>query len=56
MNTKKSLIILIFLLLSFLISTSVVFATGDGNYSRPSLRGLKNLLVVVQIEKPDRID
>ena len=52
MRTKKILIILIVVFLSFLISTSVVFAIGDDNYSRPSLRGLKKLLVVVQIEKP----
>lgn len=52
MNSKKCLIILIVVFLSFLISTSVVFAIGNDNYSRPSLRGLKKLLVVVQIEKP----
>jgi hypothetical protein len=52
MRTKTILIILIVVFLSFLISTSVVFAIGDDNYSRPSLRGLKKLLVVVQIEKP----
>jgi hypothetical protein len=52
MRTKNILIILIVVFLSFLISTSVVFAIGDDNYSRPSLRGLKKLLVVVKIEKP----
>jgi hypothetical protein len=52
MNSKKCSIILIVVFLSFLISTSVVFAIGNDNYSRPSLRGLKKLLVVVQIEKP----
>jgi hypothetical protein len=52
MSSKKYLIILIVVFLSFLIFTSVVFAIGDDNYSRPSLRGLKKLLVVVQIEKP----
>jgi hypothetical protein len=52
MNSKKCLIILIVAFLSYLISTSIVFAIGDDNYSRPSLRGLKKLLVVVQIEKP----
>jgi hypothetical protein len=52
MRTKNILIILIVVFLSFLIFTSVVFAIGDDNYSRPSLRGLKKLLVVVQIEKP----
>jgi len=46
------LITLIVLFLSFSISTPVVFAIGDDDYSRPSLRGLKKLLVVVQIEKP----
>jgi hypothetical protein len=40
------------LLLSFLISKSVVFAIGDDQYSRPSLKDLKKLAVVVQIEKP----
>ena len=52
MNSKKCLITLIVVFLSFSISTSVVFAIGDDNYSRPSLRGLKKLLVVVQIGKP----
>ena len=52
MNSKKCLITLIVLFLSFSISTPVVFAIGDDDYSRPSLRGLKKLLVVVQIEKP----
>jgi hypothetical protein len=52
MNSKKCLITLILLFLSFSISTPVVFAIGDDDYSRPSLRGLKKLLVVVQIEKP----
>jgi hypothetical protein len=52
MSIKKYLIILIVVLLSFLISTSVVFAIGDDRYSRPSLKGLKKLSVVVQIEKP----
>ena len=36
----------------FLISTSVCFAIGDDQYSRPSLKGLKKVSVVVQIEKP----
>jgi hypothetical protein len=51
MSTKKYLIILIFVLLSFLISTPVVFAIGDDDYSRSSLRGLKKLLVAVEIQK-----
>jgi uncharacterized protein YpmB len=52
MRTKTILIILIVVFLSFLISTSVVFAIGDDQYSRPSLRGVKKLSVVVQIENP----
>ena len=52
MRIKKCLIILIAVLLSFLISTPVVIAIGDDKYSRASLKGLKKLSVVVQIEKP----
>jgi hypothetical protein len=52
MNSKKSLTILSVVLLSFFISSSVVFAIGDDKYSRPSLKDLKKLCVVVQIEKP----
>jgi hypothetical protein len=52
MNTKKFFIILIIGLLSFLISTSVAFAIGDDDYSRLSLRGIKKMSVIVQIEKP----
>jgi hypothetical protein len=52
MRTKKLLIILIVVFLSFLMSTSIGFAIGDDQYSRPSLRGLKKLLVVVQIKNP----
>jgi hypothetical protein len=52
MSIKKCLIILIVVLLSFLISTPVVIAIGDDKYSRPSLKGLRKLSVVVQIEKP----
>jgi len=51
MSIKKCLIILIAVLLSFLISTPVVMAIGDDKYSRASLKGLKKLSVVVQIEK-----
>jgi hypothetical protein len=51
MSIKKCLTILILLLLSFLISTPVVIAIGDDKYSRASLKGLKKLSVVVQIEK-----
>jgi hypothetical protein len=52
MSIKKCLTTFIILLLSFLISTPVVIAIGDDKYSRPSLKGLKKLSVVVQIEKP----
>jgi len=52
MNIKKSLIFLIVVFLSFLISTSVCFAIGDDQYSRSSLKNLKKVSVVVQIEKP----
>jgi hypothetical protein len=52
MSIKKCLSIMIVVLLSFLISTPVVFAIGDDRYSRQSLKGLKKLSVVVQIEKP----
>lgn len=52
MSIKKCLTILIVLLLSFLISTPVVIAIGDDKYSCASLKGLKKLSVVVQIEKP----
>jgi hypothetical protein len=38
MKCKKCLILLAPLLLSFLISKSVVFAIGDDQYSRPSLK------------------
>jgi hypothetical protein len=51
MRSKKCLIILILVFLSFLMSTSIGFSIGDDQYSRPSLRGIKKLLVVVQIEK-----
>jgi hypothetical protein len=52
MSSKRFLVIWPVLLLSFLISTSVVFAIGDDHYSRTSLRGLKKLSVIVQIEEP----
>jgi hypothetical protein len=51
MNGKRCLIISI-LVLSLLASTSTVLAIGDDKHSRPSLKGLKKLIVVVQIEKP----
>ncbi len=50
MSSKKYLIILIVVFLSLLITTSVAFAIGDDQYSRPSLKGLKKLSLVVQIE------
>lgn len=52
MSSKKSLTILSVVFLSFFITASVVFAIGDDKYSRPSLKDLKKLSVVVQIEKP----
>jgi hypothetical protein len=52
MSGKKCLIIAIMMFLSFFILTSAVFAIGDDRYSRPSLKGLTKLSVVVQIEKP----
>jgi len=51
MAGKRCLIISI-VALSLLVSTSTVSAIGDDTYSRPSLKGLKKLAVVVQIEKP----
>lgn len=51
MSGKKNLVIAI-VLLHFLISTSGAFAIGDDKNSRSSLKGLKKLSVVVQIEKP----
>ena len=52
MKSKRCLIISMVVCLSFIVSTSTVLAIGDDNYSRPSLKGLKKLTVVVQIEKP----
>ena len=52
MNSKKCLINLIVVFLTLLVSTPTVLAIGDDKYSRPSLKGLKKLSVVVQIEKP----
>ena len=52
MKSKRCLIISTVVCLSFLVSTSTVLAIGDDKYSRPSLKGLKKLTVVVQIEKP----
>jgi hypothetical protein len=52
MNRRKCLILPIVVLLTFLVFISTVLAIGDDMYSRPSLKGLKKLMVVVQIEKP----
>jgi hypothetical protein len=51
MNRKRCVVTSI-VALSLLLSTSTVLAIGDDKYSRPSLKGLKKLIVVVQIEKP----
>jgi hypothetical protein len=51
MNSKGCLIISI-IVLSLLLPTSAVLAIGDDPYSRPSLKGLRKLAVVVQIGKP----
>lgn len=51
MSVKNCLIILVVGLLSFLTASPAGFAIGDDRYSRPSLKGLKKLSVVVQIEK-----
>jgi hypothetical protein len=52
MSRKNYLIVSIVVFFHLLISTSVGFAIGDDKNSRSSLRGLKKLSVVVQIEKP----
>ena len=52
MGDRKCAILLISLLLALLVSASMALAIGDDKYSRPSLKGLKKLAVVVQIEKP----
>ena len=51
MNIKKRLILSI-VALSLLLSPSTVLAIGDDQNSRPSLKGLRKLAVVVQIGKP----
>lgn len=51
MNTKRHLITSI-VGLSLLLFTSTASAIGDDENSRLSLKGLKKLVVVVQIEKP----
>ncbi len=50
MSIKNCLIITVVALFSFIMATTV-FAIGDDPYSRPSLKGLRKLSVVVQIEK-----
>jgi len=51
MSAKKYSIISIVVILSLLVSASSGFAIGDDKNSRSSLKGLKKLSVVVQIEK-----
>jgi len=50
MNIKQRLIIPI-VVLSLFLSPSTVLAIGDDQYSRPSLKGLRKLAVVVQMGK-----
>ncbi len=52
MSRKSYFIVFTAVFLHLLISASVAFAIGDDENSRSSLRGLKKLSVVVQIEKP----
>ena len=52
MSIKKCLIILVVAFFCLVVATSAVFGIGDDKYSRPSLKGLKKLSVVIQIEKP----
>jgi len=52
MGSKKYSITSMVVVLSLLVSTSSGFAIGDDKNSQSSLRGLKKLSVVVQIEKP----
>jgi hypothetical protein len=51
MNIKRHLIISI-VVSSLLLPPSTVLAIGDDPYSRPSLKGLRKLAVVVQMGKP----
>lgn len=51
MNIKNRLILSI-VALNFLLPPSTVLAIGDDQNSRPSLKGLRKLAVVVQIGKP----
>ena len=50
MNRKR--LVASIVVLSLLASTSTALAIGDDQYSRPSLKGLKKLVVVVQIQNP----
>jgi len=52
MKNRRWAILWIVLFLPLLVFTSMALAIGDDKYSRPSLKGLKKLAVVVQIEKP----
>lgn len=52
MSIKKCLTILVVAFFTLAVATSAVFGIGDDKYSRPSLKGLKKLSVVIQIEKP----
>ncbi len=52
MNSRKRSILWIILFVTCFASTPTVWAIGDDKYSRPSLKGLRKLTVVVQIEKP----
>lgn len=52
MKNRRWAILLIVVFLALLVSTSMALAIGDDKYSRLSLKGLKKLAVVVQIEKP----
>jgi hypothetical protein len=51
MNIKKRLVLSI-VALSLLLSPSTLLAIGDDQNSRPSLKGLRKLAVVVQIGEP----
>jgi hypothetical protein len=52
MNDRRCVTLLIVPFLALFVSASMALAIGDDKYSRPSLKGLKKLAVVVQIEKP----
>jgi len=52
MSIRKCLIVLIVAFFGLVVGTSAVLGIGDDKYSRPSLKGLKKLSVVIQIENP----